>query len=66
MNSDSEEKEGDVNVIRRMFDRVVKQKLSTKTMKTFLTKYLEFETNNGDEARMQHVRDIAKQFVDSK
>ncbi|KAL7722621.1 Protein RRP5-like protein [Entamoeba marina] len=63
---DMEQQVGDVNVIRRLFERIVKLKLSTKTMKTFLTKYLEFETNNGDEKRMDHVREIAKSFVDSK
>ena len=35
-------------------------------MKTFLTKYLEFERVHGDENRMEHVREIAKSFVDSK
>ena len=63
---DMEQQVGDVTVIRRLFERVVKMKLSTKTMKTFLTKYLEFERVNGDENRMEHVREIAKSFVESK
>ncbi|EDR29053.1 hypothetical protein EDI_054930 [Entamoeba dispar SAW760] len=43
-----------------------KQKLNTKTMKTFLTKYLEFEIKYGDESKQEHVRDIAKSFVSRK
>ncbi|EMS12262.1 programmed cell death protein, putative [Entamoeba histolytica HM-3:IMSS] len=63
---DMEKEVGDVGVIRRIFERIVKQKLSTKTMKTFLTKYLEFERKYGDESRQEHVRDIAKSFVSTK
>ncbi|ELP88313.1 programmed cell death protein, putative [Entamoeba invadens IP1] len=63
---DMESRVGETPIIRRLFERIVAMKLSTKSMKTFLTKYLKFETNNGDNARMEHVRQIAQKYVESK
>ena len=40
-------------------------KASTKKMKFFFKKYLDFEVKHGTEAQVQHVRDAARQYVEA-
>ncbi|KAF0976888.1 hypothetical protein FDP41_004183 [Naegleria fowleri] len=57
----------DVRYIREIFERVCHlTTLSTKKMKSFLQRYLKFETQHGDVERQEHVKKIAKDFIQSK
>ncbi|KAG2388348.1 hypothetical protein C9374_000512 [Naegleria lovaniensis] len=57
----------DVRYIREIFERVCHlTTLSTKKMKSFLQRYLKFETQYGDADRQEHVKKIAKDFIQSK
>eukprot|EP01119_Soliformovum_irregulare_P023302 TRINITY_DN811_c0_g4_i1.p1 TRINITY_DN811_c0_g4~~TRINITY_DN811_c0_g4_i1.p1 ORF type:complete len:1886 (+),score=832.81 TRINITY_DN811_c0_g4_i1:359-5659(+) len=62
---DMEEKEGDVSVVRKLYDRAISLKLSTKKMKTLFARFLNFEKAKGDENSVQHVIKRAKEYVES-
>jgi rRNA biogenesis protein RRP5 len=55
-----------VEQVRSIFERVVHLKLSSKKMKNFLQRYLNFEKENGDEATQVHVKEIAEQYIEAK
>ena len=53
-----------IYVIRRLFERTIHLKLSSKKIKFFFKKYLEFETKFGTEASQSHVKDEAIKYVE--
>lgn len=62
---DQEVSAGDFDAVRRLFERIIHVKLSSKKMKFFFKKYLEFEAAHGTSDTVQHVRDAAKAYVES-
>lgn len=50
--------------VRKIFDRIVQLKLSPKKMKSFLSRYMDFEKNNGTQAGVERVRDLARNYVE--
>jgi len=62
---DMEIKAGDVAIIRRLFERVISMKFSSKKMKFFFKKYLEFEKSLGDEGEVDHVKEAALAYVEA-
>lgn len=63
---DQEHRVGDVAVIRALYERVTTLNLSTKKMKFFFKRYLDFEKQHGTDATMQHVKEKATEYVASK
>ncbi len=57
---------GDVAVIRALFERITTLSLSTKKMKHFFKRYLEFEKAQGNEAGVEHVKAKARTYVEEK
>ena len=57
---------GDVAVVRRLFERVIALNLSSKKMKFFFKRYLDFEKKHGTEAGVQHVKDAARAYIAKK
>ncbi len=51
--------------LRRLFNRIVSLKLSSKKAKFFFKRFLEFEKKWGDQLTIQNVKDLAQQFVES-
>jgi rRNA biogenesis protein RRP5 len=49
---------------RRLFERSIHLKLSSKKMKFLFKKYLEFEKKFGTEETQQHVKDKAIEYVE--
>ncbi len=50
---------------RRLFERTISLKLSTKKMKFFFKKYLDFERASGNERGVEHVKQAAMAYVES-
>lgn len=63
---DQEERLGDVAAARRLYERVTSLNLSTKKMKYFFKRFLEFESAHGDAASVEHVKAKAVAYVESK
>jgi rRNA biogenesis protein RRP5 len=63
---DQELKVGDQDYIRALFERTIGLKLAAKKMKLFFKKYLEYEQQEGDEERVEYVKDKAREFVQSQ
>lgn len=57
---------GNHAVIRALFERVTSLNLSSKKMKFFFKKYLEFEKTEGDEDTVEHVKQAARAYIESK
>ena len=49
----------------RLYERIVHLKWSSKKMKHFLKRYLTFERQHGDEATAEHVKDLARAYVEA-
>jgi len=62
---DKEIQQGDGDQVRRLFDRVIKQKLSSKKAKFFFKKWLQFEKDNGDAKTIEVVKRKATEYVAS-
>ncbi|KAJ3090994.1 hypothetical protein HK102_001993 [Quaeritorhiza haematococci] len=62
---DMEIRNGDLSITRRLFDRAINLKFSSKKMKFFFKKYLDFEKNHGDEAGVERVKKAALDYVQS-
>ena len=56
----------DLTRIRNVFDRVTSLNLSSKKMQQFMTKYLSFEREKGDEERVEYVKKRAQEYVNAK
>ncbi len=54
-----------VEGLRRLLNRIVSLKLSSKKAKFFFKRFLEFEKKWGDQLTIQHVKDLAQQYVES-
>ena len=63
---DMEEKHKDWQAARELYKRATALHLSSKKMRYFLRRWLEFEKQHGDERDVQLVTDTAKAFVESK
>ena len=50
--------------IRRLFERVISMKMSSKKMKFFFKKYLEYEKKFGNEKGVEHVKAQATAYVE--
>ncbi|KAJ3056513.1 Protein RRP5 [Rhizophlyctis rosea] len=61
---DMEIRNGDVDITRRLFERVIKLKLSSKKMKFFFKKYLDFEKSKGTAQGVEHVKQAAVAYVE--
>ncbi|XP_019627856.1 PREDICTED: protein RRP5 homolog [Branchiostoma belcheri] len=59
-------KTGDLDQVRLAFDRVTALNLSTKNMKGFFKRYLEFEKKYGDEDTVSAVKRKAIEYVETK
>jgi rRNA biogenesis protein RRP5 len=51
--------------LRRLFERVVHMRLSSKKAKYFFKRFLEFEKNFGTDSTVEHVKELARQYVES-
>ena len=51
---------------RRLFDKALACKLSSKKMKFIFKKYLEFEKRHGDETTVENVKKMAEEYVQDK
>lgn len=51
--------------LRRLFERIVHMKLSSKKAKYFFKRYLEFERTFGSETTVSHVKDLVRSYVES-
>ena len=51
---------------RRLYERAVQQKWSSKKMKFFLKRFLDFERRHGDAESMEHVKDLARAYVEKQ
>jgi len=56
----------DPNITRRVFESVVSLKMSSKKMKFFLKRFLAFEKQFGDSERINHVKNLAEDYLSSK
>ncbi|KAG7393023.1 hypothetical protein PHYPSEUDO_013511 [Phytophthora pseudosyringae] len=62
---DKEIKFGDVALVRALFERLLAMEFSAKKMKFLFKKYLQFEQEQGDDEHVEHVKQLAKDFVAS-
>jgi rRNA biogenesis protein RRP5 len=56
---------GDVEHARRLFERAVHVKQSTKKVKFLFKKFLAFEMERGTPETVEHVRNAARAYVES-
>eukprot|EP00058_Branchiostoma_floridae_P028374 XP_002613865.1 hypothetical protein BRAFLDRAFT_119888 [Branchiostoma floridae] len=59
-------KTGDMDQVRLAFDRVTALHLSTKNMKGFFKRYLEFEKKHGDDNTVSAVKRKAMEYVEAR
>ena len=60
---DQEVKQGDIARTRRLFDRATSLELAPKKMKFLFKKYLSFESDHGDDERVEIVKQRAMEYV---
>eukprot|EP00048_Salpingoeca_helianthica_P008104 m.118546 g.118546 ORF g.118546 m.118546 type:complete len:1861 (+) comp14514_c1_seq1:75-5657(+) len=63
---DQELRVGDATATRALFERITTLSLSTKKMKHFFKRYLEFEKSQDNEAGVEHVKAKARAYVEDK
>jgi rRNA biogenesis protein RRP5 len=61
---DMEIKIGQVETIRRLFERVICLKFSSKKIKFFFKKFLEYESGLGSEGEVEKVKEAAVRYVE--
>ncbi|XP_028314722.1 protein RRP5 homolog isoform X1 [Gouania willdenowi] len=59
-------KHGTQKDVRALFDRVIHLSVSTKKIKFFFKRYLEYEKKHGDSQSVQAVKEKAMEFVEAK
>lgn len=59
-------KQGDVEPVRQIFERVIHINMSSKKMKLFFKRYLDFERKYGDAFSIENVKTQAMAYVESK
>ncbi|CAG8443421.1 4110_t:CDS:10 [Diversispora eburnea] len=62
---DMEVKVGDPIIIRRLFERITGMKFSSKKMKFFFKKWLNYEKEHGDVEKIEKVKQKAQDFAES-
>lgn len=55
-----------VDHVRNIFERVITLNLSSKKMKNFFKRFLQFEKQHGTEKSVAHVKQKAQEYVESK
>lgn len=50
--------------VRRLYERILAMRLSSKKAKFFFKRYLEFEKHHGSEGSIAHVKDLARRYVE--
>lgn len=61
---DLEAKFGNKNSIRNLFERCISLSLKPKKMKFFFKRYLEYEIKEGNEEKIEYVKERAKEYVE--
>lgn len=56
----------DHGYVRKLFERVLSMRLSSKKAKFYFKKYLEFEKSHGNPDSIQHVKDLAIRYVEGR
>jgi len=56
----------DSDVPRQLFERLINMKWSSKKMKFFFKRFLEFEKQYGDDESIEHVKQKAREYVESQ
>ncbi|XP_068709241.1 protein RRP5 homolog [Montipora foliosa] len=59
-------KQGEEEPVRQIFERVIHINLSSKKMKLFFKRYLDFERKHGDAISVENVKTKAMEYVESK
>lgn len=62
---DKEVQAGNVEGARRLLDRLISMRFSTKKMKFLFKKFMELEQRHGDETRVEYVKQRAIEYVSS-
>ncbi|XP_070492073.1 rRNA biogenesis protein RRP5-like [Chironomus tepperi] len=57
-------KNGEVEIARSLFDRMLVQKFPLKKLKSIFQKYIEFETKHGDNANLSKIKKMAKSMLE--
>ena len=52
--------------VRALFDRVTALNLSSKKMKYFFKRYLDYEKTEGDDEKVEYVKERARDYIQSK
>jgi len=63
---DLEIKSDDIASVRRLFERILVLKLTSRQAKFFFKKWLSFEEERGDEIAVENVKARAVQYVERK
>lgn len=61
---DLETKFGTKNSIRNLYERCISLSLKPKKMKFFFKRYLEYEIKEGNEEKIEYVKERAKEYVE--
>ena len=61
---DMEEKTKEVKTIRHLYERATSLNLSSKKMKFFFKRWLNFEKKVGDDEAVEHVKQKAREYVE--
>jgi len=62
---DIEIKKGTKSSIRGLFERCISLGLKPKKMKFFFKRYLEFEVKEGNQEKIEYVKEKANEYVNS-
>lgn len=54
----------DIDFTRRLFERVLSTKLSSKKARFYFKKYYDFEKENGDQATLENVKSLALRYIE--
>jgi len=63
---DHELRMGEVEAVRTLFERIISLNLSSKKMKSFFKRYLDFEKGEGNMKGVEHVKTKAREYVQTK
>jgi rRNA biogenesis protein RRP5 len=61
---DKEIKFGSIEMARHLFERLIAMDFSAKKMKFLFKKFLQFEKQYGTNQRVEHVKQLATEFVE--
>jgi rRNA biogenesis protein RRP5 len=57
-------KNGQIEIARSLFERMLAVKFPMKKMKTIFQKYIEFETKHGDESNVSNIKKMARKMLE--